>query len=419
MKKVAIFLPVYYLGGTLRAAKNLAKSIKLQAERQGSAVEVIFSCIKDVYDIPMHFDDLIEMDIKIRETYWKLYSSDELKLLNDIMEIDVKIDYPTYCMPKDGANDFLDCDFWIIISDRLLAPIYPIRPHCIMVYDYIQRYVPEIFGNNDGMWAYNDILIQSVRSADYVLCTTPATYQDIISYAGIDRDKVKQLPMDFEPIQSKERFSAKYKKNNYFVWVTNGGYHKNQIRAINSLIKYYEKMDGNLKVVITGFNSDLFDFKNKSELINMLSDYEREYINKVRKIIKDNPILHKNISFVGNVSDLEYADILNNAKFLWHTNLSDNGTFSVIEAAYLGKPSLASNYPAMKFIDKRFGINLTFFNPYDVNEMARALKEMEKDYMNKKLPSVEKLEEFTWVKQSEEIYKVIEKLIKEGERNRR
>lgn len=418
MKRIGIFLPVYYLGGTLRAAKNLAKSIKFQANKNNDDIEVVFSCIKDRYDMESEFNDLNEMGISIRETTWRVFEKDELEVLKDILQLNVKLQYPEYSMPQDGANDFLDCDMWIIISDRLIAPVFPIRKHCIVVYDYIQRYVPEIFGESSRSWKYNNTLMNNVRNADKVLVTTPSTYEDVLTYVGINKDNVINIPMDFEPLEYyQDNLIKKYDKNDYFVWVTNGAYHKNHIKAITALINYYEKYNGKLKVIVTGYNSDLFNFRKKYAIIEQLSLFEQKYIEKVRKLIKDNPILHNNIIFVGNVSNNEYVSILVNSKFLWHTNVADNGTFSVIEAAYLNVPSLASRYNAMEFINERFNINLTFFNPHDINDISNKLKEMEKGYANVELPEKEELNMFSWENQSNDIYIKILSILGEGEEN--
>ena len=47
---------------------------------------------------------------------------------------------PSYQAPDDGISQFMDCDLWIVISDRLRLPLLPVRPYLLMVYDYLQRY---------------------------------------------------------------------------------------------------------------------------------------------------------------------------------------------------------------------------------------------------------------------------------------
>jgi glycosyltransferase involved in cell wall biosynthesis len=89
---------------------------------------------------------------------------------------------------------------------------------------------------------------------------------------------------------------------------------------------------------------------------------------------------------------------LNKAKFLWHPALKDNGTYSVIEAAYYGIPSLSSAYPPMHFLNEKFQLNLMFFDAENPREMAEKLKKMEEDYEQrvKILPTREFLEQFSY-----------------------
>ena len=36
-----------------------------------------------------------------------------------------------YAIPDDGMRQFLDCDLWLVISDRLSHPLLPIRPYIL------------------------------------------------------------------------------------------------------------------------------------------------------------------------------------------------------------------------------------------------------------------------------------------------
>ncbi|MDT4883679.1 hypothetical protein FQZ97_1197410 [compost metagenome] len=85
--------------------------------------------------------------------------------------------------------------------------------------------------------------------------------------------------------------------------------------------------------------------------------------------------------------------MLSNAAFLWHAGRVDNGTFSVIEAASLGVPSLSSRYPAMEEIESQFSLNLAWMDASDPIAMAHALKDMESTYLTRKtlLPTAEQL----------------------------
>lgn len=404
---MAIFLLQPYRGGTLRAAKNLAKSIQQQANAEGYPLQVVFSCIAGHYDLELDFLDLYELGIQVRETKWEMISREQVKTMAYFDNVEFKETSSQYMIPFDGASDFYDCEYWFFVTDRCNYLPNPLKKYGVLVHDYIQRYVPQIF--NTDIWETQEKLFMPfVRNASLVFTTTPSTRNDMISYASVNSSKIQLLNFDFEPI--KDIKSEQKESEKYFVWVTNTAQHKNHIRAIKALIRYYEVYNGSLKVIITGDLTDLFDHKIKTD-----SPYH--YVNEVRSLIKKNSVLHKKIKYAGNVNDMEYASILKRACFLWHTNLYDNGTYSVCEAAYLGTPSLSSKYPPMEYINQTLSINLTFFDPYSIDDMAKKLIEMEENYKEITLPSPEYLEQFNWKKNANSTFQVIKQYLFRGDNN--
>jgi len=411
MKKIAVMLPIAYRGGTLRAAKNIAKSIAYQAQQRGEEIQVIFSYVRGDYNLYVDFDDLAEYGIILRETIWQVYPKELLQdAINLIDDSERLLQYSTYCLPFDGANDFYDCDLWIIVSDRLPAPLLPIRRYVFIVYDYIQRYVPQIFGNDESVWRNQFFnLLSSVRHAAKVFTTTPSTQQDLVVYAGVPKTRIHLLDMDFQPLEpEKTKIDVSLPKN-YILWTTNLVYHKNHINAIDAFAIYSQEFGGSLHLVITGASTDYFDpdnnFPKDDPVINV------PQVQQFRKKIKQNPALSKKIHVMSNLSDKMYAHILQNAKFLWHPALYDNGTFAVIEAAYLGIPSLSARYPAMEYINHKFEINMQFFNPHNPKEMAQALLNMETASLKTPLPSKEFLLKHDWKNRSSSLYEAIIELL--------
>lgn len=412
MKKIAIILPIGYKGGTLRAAKNLAKGIAYQASEKKDNIQVVFSYHKDGDYQPLEdFVDLLDMGIILRETEWINLSRDQARCVSLFTNIkNLHLDFSEYCIPSDGANDFLDCDLWIIISDRLVSPILAMRMTVFVVFDYIQRYVPEIFIDNDQVW--NDQfrnLLYSVQHADMVMATTPSTMEDLISYAGVPRDRVCLLDLDFEPLEYSSKSPRKFAKNDYFIWTTNLGHHKNHKNALDALEIYWQEFDGLLDVVVTGVGTSLFNPENS--LPENIIEKEFSHIHYFRRKIKENPSFARKIRLAGNVSDRQYTDYLINARFLWHPVIYDNGTFSVIEAAYLGIPSFSSSYPAMEYINRKFKLNILFFDPRSPRTIAKGLSFMEQSAGSISLPDRTSLQLHTWKNNSKTIYSQIMRLI--------
>jgi len=53
----------------------------------------------------------------------------------------------------------------------------------------------------------------------------------------------------------------------------------------------------------------------------------------------------------------------------------DNGSFSLVEATYFGKPTLSTRYPAAEFICQRFGARTKFFPVDDHEALALLIRE--------------------------------------------
>lgn len=412
MKKIAVMLPIGYRGGSLRAAKNFAKALDYQAKQHGEDLQVVFSYARDAkYNVRVDFDDLVEAGIALRETDWVVHPISTLHSAAYLLGLNANsFEFPCYCVPSDGANDFYDCDLWLIVSDRLPAPLFPLRKSAFVIYDYIQRYVPEIFGDSDKAWSTQvSNLLYSVQHAAKVFVTTPSTLHDLTSYAGVSSFLIEVLEMEFQPLESTIIKTGQQLPENYVLWATNTTHHKNHINALQAIQIYLQELGGELDFVVSGTWTEYFNPKNKFPVNDPVM--QAEQVQYLRKELKRNKTLASKIHFIGNVSDKIYAYYLKNARFLLHPALYDNGTYAVIEAAYLGVPSLSSRYPAMEFINKKFGLNMHFFDPRDAKDLANALLVMEKSAPYVPLPAQEELQNHDWQALSLALYKSVMDLL--------
>ena len=392
-------LPMAYRGGTLRSAKDIAKIIHLTAKRRGDSVEVVFSCVAGHYDHNRDFEDLADAGISVRDTRWETVPRSKLDEGAAINNYWLKSDLldSEYMQPLDGARQFSDCDFWLVVSDRLPRPIVPAAQYGVLTFDYIQRYVPEIFG--DLAWdVQKNGYIPLVRKADFVLCTTDSTAADINAYAGVPRRKILQLPMFFECTSLAP--APRFMKDDYIVWVTNSTEHKNHHRVLHAVLRYYQSLGGTLKLLIVGPGTEVF--------VRPPADgAEYPYWVKCRDVICHHQELRANVSVEGEITEARYLSAVKNARFMLHPNLYDNGTFAVIDAALAGTPSLSARYPAMEFMNDTFRLNLTFFDPQNEKEMAQAMRDMEQKSRTIELPDRAFLETFSWRRNMDRVYDLI------------
>lgn len=397
MKKIAVMLPFAYKGGTLQGVKNIVKMILIGASTKKDNICVVLSIPEGKYNIEEDFYDIINMDnLKIRETVWKIYERNEIIQICQFVGKSIDdFKYVKYSIPCDRMNDFYDCDFWFIVSDRINAPIFPLRPYGILVYDYIQRYV-DIF-NRDRF--SDSPFIEQVRGADVVYVTTPQTGEDCAFYCGVSPSKIELL--NAEVVLPKcEIKNINYKK--FILWTRSITDHKNYMECLKVLDRYYNTFDGILDVVVIDVDMKSFDYRKNNKL------NEWRYINSCRRYLAKSSWSDK-IIFKGYVSEKEMDELLYNATFVICPDKTDNGRFCPTRAAYCGTITVSNDYPQMHFWNDVFHLSLHFSNFENSDATARLMKDCEINYKEyeKKLPSKSFLKNFEVNNQAVEFYERI------------
>ena len=365
-RRVAVLLPQAYRGGTLRAAKDVARMLRWGAGERGEAMDVVFSYVDGQYDRAGELDELAHDGIGVRATTWKAVDAAGLPP----RALAASPEPGPFVAPGDGGNDFLDCDFWVVVSDRVTAPLAPLRPYAAVVFDYIQRYVPEVL--NADMWVLQRRgLLPLVRQAHFVVATNPATVADLIGYAGVPRRRIVQLPIFFEPLDVAAAGGAPV-EGGYLLWVTNTAFHKNHLRVLDALESYYDLHGGALTTVMVGPMTHFF-----SPDVDDPGMDRVEHVRAARARIAGSPSLSRHVMVAGELPAARYAGAVVHARALLHSCLYDNGTFAVVDAACAGVPALSSRYPAMEHLDRLLGLGVRFYDPRDSRELAAALAGVE------------------------------------------
>lgn len=404
-KKVAVIMSGGYTGGVLDFSIRFALSIKRAIEDEKAEVELIFAHEDlPIFNCNHYFQKIKDAGIPIRtfnkENKDKEWVKKTLKLMN--YPDNFNDDFVTVC--NDGINYFFDCDYLLLTSDAFEQTFFSLRPYALVVHDYIQRYVPEIFP-----FRSNKNVMDCAKNADTVFVTSKSTMMDAVQYGGINKNKIRLIPLMIEAMQNVNNSveSEDEYKDDFFVWSTNVSPHKNHQNAMMALVEYY-KNGGALKGYVTGSNTEYLDDSSNIEDGNGVPVM---YIKKLQKIIKENRCLKENLVFCGNLSKSEYAKLIQTAKFLFHPGYGDNGNGSAVDAASLGTPTISSDYPAMRYMDEFAELNMTFFDPFNIESISSELKKAEKFYKEyaKKLPSFEQLKKHT----TDNTYKWLYHIVKE------
>ena len=361
-KRIAIILPVAYRGGSLRGAISLALALHLGSRQSREDADVVFFHLDDPSEYTSSAFTGLSSAIKRRPFNWKsLPAIEARRAMRYAGHEGWEPDADQYMVPDDGMRHAMDCDLWLIVSDRLSSPILPLRPICLAVYDYLQRYEDLLSHGADQLF------LAAARAAEKVLVTTEFTRLDALQYAGLEARKVVKVPMLAPNFPLRRTQLTSVAGDAYFLWTTNAAPHKNHTHATEALRIYYEELGGQWSCRVTGVNTE-----------NLLTS-ERPHLKAMAEVfVRSNP-LRNHVKWMGELPDLEYQQLLSQAKFLWHAGRIDNGTFAVIEAACFGVPSLSSDYPAMREVDKQFSLNMAWMNADDPRQMAEKLKAMEQD----------------------------------------
>ena len=133
---------------------------------------------------------LTENGVPLRQTTWREISKEHLLIANMYRGVETRLDAPAYAYPSDGANNFLDCDFWHIVGDPALLPLAPVRPYSLFVVDSLHRDAPELSGRDSGP-GYP----ATIRQAALILCSAPGARDAIIQIAGIPEWKIALFPL--------------------------------------------------------------------------------------------------------------------------------------------------------------------------------------------------------------------------------
>lgn len=390
-KRIAVIMPSAYRGGSLLGAKLLAQAIYQGSRQFNEAADVVFLHLDEEGLYPDEgFEDLFP-GISRRTFKWEKIEPDVARRAMRYAGYETwEPAFDHYLGPEDGINQLLDCDLWLVVSDRLTAPLLPLRPCVLLVFDYLQRYFPGLVEGSDQFY------LAAARQAERVLVTTQFTRNDALQYAGLPAHKVVKLPM-LAPnfLDYTERSSPA--KPSYFVWTTNLAQHKNHTNAVKALKIYYEELGGVLDCFVTGVNTDSF-FKDPLP-----------HLTEATALLKGSEALRNRVHWQGELAVSDYRRILAGAAFVWHAGKVDNGTFSVIEAASLGVPALSSDYPAMREIDEQFALNLAWMNPDEPKAMAAELKQMESTHQARRglLPAKAQMAEQGTDKLAGEYWKAI------------
>lgn len=401
-RKMAIILPQNYLGGvldyTLRFLRILAKGMRKYK------MEIVFAVLEEMKErYYKHIKEVEDYGIKIRTFSWEEVTRERIEELTKLLGYPLDIYKSNYTLMNDGIRYFEDCDFMLFMADRVPENLFIFKPYGVIIHDYMRRYIPENLPER-----FEAAVMSLVRNSECNFTTNTAAITDCIQYVGIKKEKIHLLPFFFENISNEEIQDLDIKEG-YFVWSTNISRHKNHKMALEALSTYYQA-GGILHCYVTGVNTDLFaDCSLAAD--RELTVEQRLYVQEISDIVAKDLNLPKYIHFEGQLSKKRYYGMVKGAKFMMHPGQADNGNGSVVDAAFLGVPSISSDYAAMRNIDQCLKLGLLFFNKDNSEQLREMLFYAEQHWEEMKinLPTINELAKHTV--EDENLCEQIQKII--------
>ena len=240
---------------------------------------------------------------------------------------------------------------------------------------------PKFFNWRDRIWHWLVKPGELYRSADWIIAVSENTKKDLMNIFGIPEEKINVI----YPGVSIDASDIQNRKGDYILYLANLEPRKNVL----GLIDAYEKTDTDLDLVIAGAG--------KYKLIIQW---------KVALSSK-----RKKIKLAGYVKESEKAKMISEARLFVYPSFYEGFGFPPLEAQVLGVPVVASLTSSMSEVLRDSAI---LVNPYDSNEIARAMAEVLNDSsLRERLVEKgwENVKRFSWNKCAKEIGLAIDNLI--------
>lgn len=352
--RVGVLLPrAHVAGGVKRATLMIVELLLSGASAQDQEISLVLGINGD----PVTFLDgqraLPDPRITVRAIRFQKVSETEAQAVMSLQgdSLPDSGEPGRWAVVRDDGPDMLDCDVWLQITTRVggesdVLPLVPVRPVVLVPFDFLEAYGFAL--PSDPAWRGSR---RVVRSVSRILVSTSETGRDAIAYMGCPAERVVLTPVEFfresHSCEGQSESPATASRSTYIVWVTNASRHKNASRIVAALIRV-ARANPDFRCIVVGYGSE--DLADGIE------------------------IPREQVSLRGYVSEAEYCHLLAGSRFLLHGATHDNGSYSPLDAALHGVPSVCSDYPAMREVMRSAGLACSWFDPFDISDIAGAIE---------------------------------------------
>lgn len=262
-------------------------------------------------------------------------------------------------VPRDWGWNFQDCDFWINFADPGLGAVLPLRPVVHYCGDLAERYVPDAVASNihDPYWTRQTAAFRLWRQG-LVITADPHTAKDLISYAGVRRERIEIVPDILDTLPSAGRPNKSNRQPDSLLWLLRGNALDDLDTALHGLA-IYRREGGRLDIQA------------------VLSSDHREHPS-IDRLGPDSRKLFEELPQYTYRSLDELDRMIVRAGALWSSQIAGGEAEHVHDAARVGLPLVAPDYPINRQSIERLNADAILYPAGNGLAIADALFELER-----------------------------------------
>ena len=320
---------------------------------------------------------------------------EELKNIKEIKEF-IEFDVPIYGIKEQLRFPYRELKK--LKPDLLHVPHYNVPifyrgDMIVTIHDLTHLVYSEFLSNKFAKYYAKLMMKIAIKKSKIILTVSENTKKDLIKFFKVDENKIKVVYLGVKDNlvnKPKESIDYLYKKfgiprnKKLLMYVGNLKPHKNLERLLEAFSKIENNNEYALILVGKAF-----------ENYNILGDKEKELG------------IEKNTIHTGIVTEDELVDLYNLVDLFVFPSLYEGFGLPVIEAMACGTKVVSSNTSSLTEVG---GKVIPYFNPKDIDEMARVIKEEinrvdTKEDIEKRIAWAKR---FDWKKTSKEIQEIFE-----------
>lgn len=217
-------------------------------------------------------------------------------------------------------------------------------------------------------WLYRLVIKRTCQNAKQIIAITKKTKEDIVKLLNVSPEKITVIyeaaSKNYKPIKDTSRIdSLKHKfdiSKPYLIYVGQWREHKNVVRLIRAFGLFRRRHGLDYQLVLVG-------------------KIDSKYL-RVAETIKELG-LKDNVVLTGYVPDSDLPYLYNGAEFFTFPSLYEGFGLPPLEAMACGTPVVSSNASCMPEV---LGDAAQYFDPLDVESMAKTMAEVAKSYSLKR-----------------------------------